>query len=124
MGHFPSASSIKALLHYGQSARDNSFKAFDYGSDSVNKLHYGTRDPPLYPLEKITEVPTAMFVGIEDELGDPTDCEDAKMSISAGGDALVHYEEMHAGHASFLIGKDMTYFTDRAMGLIKKYNPL
>ena len=50
-----------------------------------------------------------MFVGQNDDLGDVTDCRWAKGQIEAGGKALVHYEEFPGGHASFMVGKNMTY---------------
>lgn len=77
----------------------------------------------MVDLSKITEVPVAMFVGTADDLGDTTDAEWAQENINSGGSALVHYQEFAAGHASFLIGKDMSYF-DEVMTLIRKYNPL
>ena len=74
-------------------------------------------------MNKITDVPVAMFVGLEDDLGDSTDTRWARDTINSGGDALVHYEEMAGGHASFLIGKDMTW-VDRALELTAHYNPV
>jgi hypothetical protein len=64
-----------------------------------------------------------MFVGTEDDLGDVIDTRWARDTIKSGGDAVVHYEEMKAGHASFLIGKDMSW-VDRAKDLISHYNPV
>ena len=51
-----------------------------------------------------------MFVGTADDLGDTIDAEWAKDTINSGGNALVLYKEFPAGHSSFLIGKNMTYF--------------
>ena len=34
---------------------------------------------------------------------------------------LVHYEEIDASHASFLVGKDMSYF-ERVIELVSVYN--
>lgn len=63
-----------------------------------------------------------MFVGTEDDLGDVTDCQWAAAEINKGGSALVHYEEVDAGHSTFMIGKDMTYF-DHVFDLLDTYNP-
>ena len=49
------------------------FKQFDYGSDAANIERYGTAIVPLIVLEKIQQVPIGMFVGKQDDLGDPTD---------------------------------------------------
>lgn len=61
-----------------------------------------------------------MFVGAEDDLAD---VEDTRWLKSELGKSVIHYEEMPtSGHVSFMIAKDMTYFSDRVMGLIKQYN--
>lgn len=96
---------------------------FDWGSKALNKEKYGQETPPIVHLNTITDVPIAMFVGTSDDLGDVTDTRWARDSIQSGGDAIVHYEEMAGGHASFLIGKDMTWVT-RAKKLIAHYNPV
>lgn len=65
-----------------------------------------------------------MFVGSVDDLGDPTDARWARdVIISGGKGSLIHYEEIKGGHATFLVGKDMSYF-NTVMTLIKKYNPV
>ena len=66
-------------------------------------------------------MPTALFAGSFDELGDPTDVAWAKSQLNPT--ALVHFEEVQAGHSTFLIGKNMTYF-DTVMDLVKEHNPL
>ena len=62
-----------------------------------------------------------MFTGIEDILADLTDSRWTRDRI---GDSIVHYEEIHAGHLTFMVGKDMSYFTDGVMPLLKQYHPL
>jgi len=64
-----------------------------------------------------------MFVGTADDLGDTTDARWAQDEINKNGTALVHYQEIPAGHSSFLIGKDMAYF-DTVMNLVAEFNPL
>jgi hypothetical protein len=36
----------------------------------------------------------------------------------------VHYEEIAAGHLTFMVGIDMTYFTTGVMGLLAEYHPV
>jgi len=36
---------------------------------------------------------------------------------------VVFYKEYNLSHLSFMVGKDMSFFTQDAMGLIKKYQP-
>jgi len=62
-----------------------------------------------------------MFVGKDDDLADPEDARWAREEIRYGGNALVEYYEFNAGHASFMIGKDMSYF-NRVIDLVQKYN--
>lgn len=62
-----------------------------------------------------------MFVGTEDDLGDLTDERWARETIESGGNALKHYEEVKAGHATFMVGKDMYYFNN-VIKLIEEYN--
>ena len=77
---------------------------YDWGfTENYNKYHQDT--PPKVDLTKIT-MPTAMFVGSVDELGDPQDCTWAKNKISS----MVHFEIFSAGHLTFMVGKDMSYF--------------
>lgn len=79
-------------------------------------------EPPIVDLTTIeTVVPIAMFVGADDELASPID---ARWTRDQLGDAVVHYQEQPGGHISFNIGKDMTYWTETAMGIIQKYHPL
>jgi len=74
----------------------------------------------LIPLENISTVPVAMFAGIEDILADTTDAEWTRDQI---GDNIVHYEEIHAGHLTFMVGKDMSYF-NTVMDLLQQYHPV
>jgi len=62
-----------------------------------------------------------MFTGTYDILADLTDSRWTRDTI---GDGIVYYEEITAGHLTFLVGKDMTYWTHDVMNLLKKYHPL
>ena len=73
------------------------------------------RQTPLFPLDSVDKVPVAIICGVEDVLAD---CTDAIWTANEIGSKVVHFEEVHAGHLSFLVGKDMTYWTDTVMGLL------
>ena len=75
----------------------------------------------MIPLENITGVPIAMFTGKDDILADLTDSRWTRDTI---GDNIVHYEEIDAGHFTFLLGKDMSYWTRDVMDLLQHYHPL
>ena len=121
MGHFPAGASVKSFVHYGQIVKTGEFKMYDYGSEKANFEQYHQDTPPMIDLTKITEVPTAMFVGTVDDLGDVTDCQWARDQIKSAGDALIHYEEIPAGHSSFMVAKDMSY-VDTLIKLLDTYS--
>jgi len=120
MGHEPNGTSVKSILHYAQNMKEDRFQVFadDY-TDWFSRHEKRTTD--LIPIENITEVPVAMFTGKEDILADLTDSRWTRDRI---GDNIVHYEEIEAGHLTFMVGKDMTYFTEGVMNLLQQYHPL
>ncbi len=120
MGHEPNGTSVKSILHYAQNMREDRFQVFSDDYTDVFKRHE-KRTTDLIPLENITEVPVAIFTGIEDILADLTD---ARWTRDRIGDNVVHYEEIHAGHLTFMVGKDMTYFSEGVMDLLQQYHPL
>jgi hypothetical protein len=72
-------------------------------------------------LRNIKNIPVAMFVGNEDDLGDTTDARWARDEINSEGTALQFYTEISAGHATFMVGKDMSY-VDTLLDLVAKHN--
>lgn len=119
MAHFPTGASIQSLIHYAQIIKSKEFQLYDWGSKSKNEEKYGQDTPPKVDLGNI-DLPTAMFVGTADDLGDKLDCEWARDQIPE--DALIHYEEIAAGHSTFMIGNDMSYFQN-VLALLEQYNP-
>ncbi len=120
MGHEPNGSSVKSILHYTQNLKQDRFQV--YADDYADVIHFhDVRDTDLIPLENIYGVPVAMFTGKEDILADLTD---ARWTRDRIGDNIVHYEEIEAGHLTFLVGKDMTYWSEGVMSLLKQYHPL
>ena len=113
MGHEPNGSSVKAILHYAQNIKEDRFQV--WADDYANLIHgKKKRQTDLIPLENI-QIPVAMFTGTADILADLTDSQCTRDQI---GDSIVHYEEVLAGHLTFMVGKDMTYFTETVMGLL------
>lgn len=122
MGHFPAGASVQSLIHYAQMINSGTYQLYDWGSAAENRKHYKQDKPPIVDLKNIKgDVPVAMFDGTEDDLGDLVDERWAREQIQSAGDALVHYEEVKAGHATFMVGKDMYYFKN-VLDLVKKYN--
>lgn len=91
------------------------FQYYDYGSDA-NKRIYGQTTPPLIPLNNIKgKVPIGMFVGTHDGLADPTDNQWAHSQM---GSAVIFYHEYTLSHLSFMVARDMSFFTVDAMYLL------
>ncbi|NWX92946.1 LIPM Lipase, partial [Nothoprocta pentlandii] len=63
LAHFPDYTSVKTLLHWGQTAKTGEFKQFDYGEKNQEKYNQST--PPFYMIENMT-VPTALWSGGQD----------------------------------------------------------
>ena len=61
-----------------------------------------------------------MFTGKEDPIADLADSRWTRDQI---GNVVVHYEEINAGHLSFVVGKDMSFFNKTVMGLLQYYHP-
>ena len=120
MGHEPNGSSVKSILHYTQDLKQDRFQIYADNYNDIIQIH-DKRDTDLIPLENIYGVPIAMFTGTDDILADLTDSRWTRDRI---GDNLAHYEEIEAGHLTFMVGKDMTYFTESVMDLLKLYHPL
>lgn len=85
---------------------------------------YLNEDHPVKHTEEISlekiNIPTAIIVGKYDKIADPVDAS----WISQNLPNLVLYKEIDGGHATYMVGKDMSFFTQDVMGLIKKYQPL
>lgn len=89
----------------------------DYGS-STNRRIYGQDTPPAINLSNISRVPIAMFVGTTDQLATVADNRIAKEHLKT----LAFYKEYALGHMSFLIAKDMHYFTTDVMNILTQYH--
>ena len=113
---FPSGEGYQNLVWYAQSILKQGFKRFDYGPIE-NLKKYGQATPPDYPLQDFN-LPTALVSGSYDELADPDDVAWLHDQIS---DHVVFAQQYPLGHLSFLIAKDMSYFTDDVVPLIGKY---
>lgn len=107
--HIPGGSSIKAITHFVQMSKVDSFRMYDYGEE-INKDIYGSPEPKDYELKNIHDIPIALFSGLEDKLAHP---EDVKWLNDQLGDNIVmnkQYEKM--GHSTFVLADDMDWFKD------------
>ena len=71
MSNEPSGAGYRTFVYYAQMINSGKCALYDYGTRE-NKKIYGTAEPPLVPLEKYA-VPSALFSGSLDALGNPVD---------------------------------------------------
>ena len=115
----PQGTPAQSLLLYGQNKREDRFQ--QWAPDYNHWFNIGEKhQTDLIPLENIN-VPVALFVAQSDRIGDLIDAQNIKATIS---DHLVHYKEIPGGHWTFVIGKDMSWFTEDVMQLLGKYHPI
>ena len=119
MGHMPNGEPTKGIEHYAQNMIEDRFQvwATDYSDffKTSRKKH-----TTLIPIDTIDKVPVAIFAGRQDVLADTTDARWTAGQVKS----TVRYQEIDAGHLTFLVGKDMSYFTNDVMSLMNYYSPL
>ena len=118
LSHEPSGQSWRTFAYYAQMINSGNFELYDYGHYRNSEI-YGQKTPPLVPIQNYN-VPTALFSGSLDNLADPVDVAWITEQIS---DSVVFAKEYLMDHFTFVIGKDMSYFTVDAVNVIKQYNP-
>ena len=102
-------------MHYWQTLDTNEFKLYDWGSQALNQEKYGQPEPPIIDLHDIpASINIAMFVGVDDVLGDVYDnrwvrniIEESRKGAEDKG--FFYYKEEAAGHIAFLVGQSMEY---------------
>lgn len=122
--HFPAGTSVQAINHYEQLYRNGKFQAYDYGS-KVNLRKYGQKSPPQFDLSQAAGVPTALFIGSDDDLADPLDANRLLGELPAEN---VVYSKTFEGfsHITWLAGVEAAFnqwFPD-VTKLLQKYNPV
>lgn len=117
VGHLTGGTSTLNIRHWGQNIRSKEFRYFDYGKIK-NLFHYGSLTAPKVEVEKIN-VPVHLFVGQTDELADVDDVAILRQNLVKSPN--VTYNLYPFGHASFLIGKNMTFMND-VFAVLNDYN--
>ena len=114
----PSGTSVKNVAHWAQLIRKSAeeraflFRRYDYGSVCVstggaprncNMKMYGMVTPPSFNLSALTDVPLAIFSGVQDILADPVDVERLLEALPPG--AVVYTQsELSFQHIDFTWG--------------------
>jgi lysosomal acid lipase/cholesteryl ester hydrolase len=119
VNHEPNGASAQSLLLFAQNMRMNRFQKWCPDFNDPFAIGDKHRLSDEIPLGNII-VPTALVVAHEDTVATPWD---AQWTMSQIGDAVISYQEIAGGHVTYIIGKDMSYFTENVMGLLAEYNP-
>ncbi|NWX27921.1 LIPM Lipase, partial [Notiomystis cincta] len=85
LSHFPDYTSVKTLLHWGQTAKSGQFKQFDYGLRNMEK--YSQLRPPFYRIEAM-RVPVALWSGGHDWVSPPVETQSLLSHLSN----VIHHE--------------------------------
>lgn len=72
VSHTPSGTSWLNIVHFAQMINSRKMTFYDYGSEG-NKHKYGSKYPPEYNLESITNKNIALLSSLNDWLADPKD---------------------------------------------------
>merc|ERR1711924_204115 len=121
--HFPAGVSMKAMNHYEQLIDSGMFRDYDYGPDGNLKI-YDQKTPPEFNLAE-AKVPTALFIGSHDDLGDPSDEQHAASELSKS--TLVFSETFpDFSHITWIAGTWSAFqaWYPKLQTLLQNYNPL
>lgn len=116
--HLPSGSSLKALNHLVQMFRSDRFCKFDYGK-KLNIVKYGSESSPDFNLDKIKNVPIALFSGKNDRLAHPKDVHWLNNQLKENIVFSKSYDYM--GHISFQISQSFQWIDD-VLNVINKFS--
>jgi len=115
-GHPGGASPARSPEHFAQMAIVDRFQVW---APNFSSLIHKQRETDLIPIGDIS-IDTYLFVGRNDTLADD---EDARWIQSQMGDTCKDYIYNAGGHVSFIIGKDMSYWT-KVLDIFHQYQPL
>jgi lysosomal acid lipase/cholesteryl ester hydrolase len=116
--HYPAGASLKSITHFIQNFKSKKFSYYDYKKEA-NLYIYKQVKAPEYDLSVIRDFPIALFAGKEDKLAS---LEDVKWLKEELGENVVFYKEYEAmGHITFLMGRDIGWFSD-LMEVVLKFS--
>jgi len=103
VAHFPSGTSVKDMVQWGQGVRTGRYAMYDYGLIG-NELHYHSSTSPSYNLTAIAAPPVALFHGGDDPLADTND---VNILISSLPPSSLVYKSLLPGydHLDFVWGQ-------------------
>ncbi|XP_011865874.1 PREDICTED: lipase 3-like [Vollenhovia emeryi] len=124
LGHVPSTTATKQLIHYGQLIKSGTFlfsgkfKKFDYGTLG-NKNVYGTWNPPNYNLSRVT-APIHLYYSENDWLANVQDVEKLHSELT-NPTGLTLIDDENFNHVDYMWAKDVkTLVYDQIISTMKK----
>ena len=109
---FPAGTSTKNMIHFVQLIKCGLFRDYDYGK-SENMKRYGQSEPPLFPLNKITNPNIALLHSANDylsSLGDNAVLRE-NLKVRPVCDHLIPVP--HWNHMDFLLGMQQHKYVNR-----------
>ena len=118
VAYAPSGTSVKNIAHWAQLIRQSSeqraglFRRYDYGNVCTarrggpmdcNRRMYGSEEPPAFDLSRLTNIPIAIFSGVQDKLADPVDVEELLETLPSGS-VIYSQSEVSFEHIDFTWG--------------------
>ncbi|NXA94614.1 LIPM Lipase, partial [Melanocharis versteri] len=117
ISHFPDYTSVKNLLHWGQTAKSGEFKEFDYGLRNMEK--YNQLTPPFYRIEAM-RVPVALWSGGHDWVSPPEETQHLLSHLTN----IIHHEHFPDwNHFDHLWGLNAPQRMYREMVALMEENP-
>ncbi|NXJ20237.1 LIPM Lipase, partial [Dicrurus megarhynchus] len=117
LSHFPDYTSVKNLLHWGQTAKTGEFKMFDYRLRNMEKYNQPT--PPHYRIEAM-RVPVALWSGDRDWVSPP---EEIRSLLSRLTSVVYHEHFPDWNHVDPHWGLDAPQRVYRRMVALMEENP-
>lgn len=101
VSHTPAGTSTRNIVHFSQLVTSKKITFYDYGS-RINKRKYGSKDPPVYPIENITNKYIALISSLNDWLADPKDVQmlRKKLKVKLIDDHVI--PDKHWNHLDFI----------------------
>ncbi|XP_044518890.1 lipase member J isoform X2 [Gracilinanus agilis] len=101
----PAGTSVQNMLHWLQDYATGDFKAFDWGNQDLNIMHFYQSTPPAYNVSEM-QVATAVWSGTQDLLSDPDDIKELLPKIT---NLIYHKIIPSYNHLDFIWAMDVPW---------------
>ncbi|GAV04820.1 hypothetical protein RvY_15041 [Ramazzottius varieornatus] len=121
IAHNPAGTSSQNIFHFAQLVHSGKCQKFDFGSEKENLKHYGSKQPPEYPVADL-KVPTALIYSDNDWLATPKDVLRLREELNGEVDLYrVPYPKWN--HLDYIWGIDANmYVYPEVLRVLKTHN--